>query len=83
MSASFSGESFRFTQDNIRFPFSSGSLLAEFCVLKDLDVAAIFLWITFFVFGVANLTRGERGEGGGNEVTSICSLLPFPLKMTD
>ena len=85
-SASFSWESFRFTQDNIRFPFSSGCLLAEVCVLKRLGCCHNFLCFLMgylFVLGVVNSTCGGGGEGGGNEVTSLCSLLPLTLKMTD
>ena len=76
VSDSFSGESFLFTQDSIRFPFSSGTLLAGLGVVIDLDVIfRDFFWFTLFVLGVLMLTRGGRGEGGGgNCISSVFSL---------
>ena len=66
MSDSFSGESFLFTQDSIRFPFSSGTFLTGLGVVMDFDVIfRDFFWFTLFVLGVLKLTCGGRGEGGG------------------
>ena len=57
-----------------------GGVLLCLCVIA---IFHVFLWFTFCVLGVVNSTHGGRGEGAGNEVTSVYSLLPLTLRMTD